>query len=384
MGITTNTTWSSIVTLFSVHELSFEEARKRLLFGAFCAVSSLMMMVFCAIHLASSNYVEAVLNLSASLILITSLLLARYRKDARAFYRVPPIVVGILFVYFATLGDPSGFRMLWLYAYPPMVLFLVGNREGVAYVAIVTVVWACALLVPSAVTGPAVYDPELTLRFLTSYGLVVAASWFLEAVRGFYAHTMKLHNSQLERDHRQMHDLAYSDELTQLPNRRSALHMLDDTLAAMSFDDTKTALVGMLDIDHFKVINDHFGHQVGDQVLRSVAKRVRNAVRVNDFVGRYGGEEFLLIIPGATSDQYRPILEKIRHSVCMRPISVEGVLHHVTVSIGATEADHEAGPGAVVEQADQALYVAKQGGRNRCVMYAEGLELDQTTVTIAS
>ncbi len=114
MGIKTNTTWSSIVTLFSDHELSFEEARKRLLFGAFCVVSSLMLMVFCAFHLAASNYVEATLDISASLILVTSLFLARKRLDAHAFYRVPAIVVGVLFVYFATLGDPSGYRMLWL------------------------------------------------------------------------------------------------------------------------------------------------------------------------------------------------------------------------------------------------------------------------------
>ncbi len=384
MRIKTNTTWSSLVALFSVHKLSYEEARKRLLFGVFCIVSSVMLMIFAAHHLARGEFVEGLLNSLASLILIGSLVLARRHSDARSFYRIPVIVIGLLFVYFATLSDPSGYRMLWLYAYPPMVLFLVGAREGMIYVAVLTVVWVAALLVPTSISGPAIYEPAMTLRFLASFGLVISASWFLEAVRGFYAESERTHNIQLEHDHRQMHDLAYSDELTQLPNRRSAQHMIDDTLAALSFDDSKTALIAMLDIDRFKVINDHFGHPVGDQVLRSVAKRVRNAIRKNDFVGRYGGEEFLLVIPGAHKEQYQVILEKIRLAVCKRPINLEGVLHHVTVSIGGTDGLNEIGRDAIIEQADQALYVAKQSGRNQCKLYQSGRAQNDATVTIAS
>lgn len=384
MKIKFSSSWSSVLSAFSVDELNFEEARKRLLFGVFCVFSSAMLLAFGLYHVLLEQAIEGVFNIVAAGLLLSFAYFVRGQRDARAFYRAPGIIIGLLFVYFATLGDPEGYRMLWLYAYPVMVLFLVGSKEGLVYVAAVTLAWVVALLVPSSVSGPEVYDSAFTVRFLTSYGLVVAASWFLESVRQHYAESQRLQSVELERDRTQMHDLAYSDDLTRLPNRRSALLTLDDTLAAMSFDDSKSALVAMLDIDRFKVVNDHFGHAIGDQVLRSVAKRVRNAIRSNDFVGRYGGEEFLFVIPGAKKEQYQVILEKIRLAVCKRPISLEGVLHHVTVSVGGTDVKRESSREKIIEQADHALYVAKTSGRNQCVLYKPGLGHDQSSETIAS
>ncbi|MFK8032456.1 MAG: GGDEF domain-containing protein [Gammaproteobacteria bacterium] len=384
MRFRTNTLLSSLLRLFSAQQLEFEEARKRLLFGAFSLASAFLCFSFSIHHFTEGSLRDCALIALVGFALVFTVVFVRGRVDGELFYRVPAVLFCALFVYFATLGDTVHYRMLWLYTYPPMVFFLVGVREGMAYVTIVSIAWVAALLLPSSVSGSAIYDPEFSSRFLASFGLVIATSFFLEAVRGYYAESQRIHSMKLERDHLQMHDLAYNDDLTQLPNRRSVVHMIDDTLAALSFDDEKTALIGMLDIDRFKTINDHFGHQVGDLVLRNVAKRVSNAIRSNDFVGRYGGEEFVLVIPGAKEEQYQVILEKVRLAVCKRPISIEGVLHHVTVSIGGTNANHEYGREVIIDQADQALYVAKQSGRNRCVIYRKGLDASDATVTVAS
>jgi diguanylate cyclase (GGDEF)-like protein len=125
----------------------------------------------------------------------------------------------------------------------------------------------------------------------------------------------------------------------------------------------------MLDVDHFKRINDRHGHHVGDQVLRILAERCRSALRSVDVLGRYGGEEFAILLPGSTQHNAASILaERIRNRVAEEPIRTEAGAVKVTVSVGVAELDEEMrNPGDLFKRADAALYEAKQAGRNRVV-----------------
>jgi diguanylate cyclase (GGDEF)-like protein len=158
---------------------------------------------------------------------------------------------------------------------------------------------------------------------------------------------------------------ASHDGLTGLYNRKAVLDLLqrESELAARAA--APTGII-MLDLDHFKRINDTHGHAAGDDVIRESVRRILTAIRSTDLVGRYGGEEFIIVLPGAAEEEVRGCAERIRSAVCEGAISAQGTAILATASLGATAArfprcsTHEA-----VTAADLALYEAKHNGRNQ-------------------
>jgi diguanylate cyclase (GGDEF)-like protein len=126
--------------------------------------------------------------------------------------------------------------------------------------------------------------------------------------------------------------------------------------------------VVLLDIDNFKRLNDRFGHQAGDAVLRRVAAIVRETVRSFDIVARYGGEEFALILPGTNAATAREVAQRVRRAVGSEPMTVTEQGKHVRVTVSAgigTAPENGAVPAQLIRAADAALYRSKQNGRNR-------------------
>src|SRR5216683_1585111 len=162
---------------------------------------------------------------------------------------------------------------------------------------------------------------------------------------------------------------ARTDTLTGLPNRRALDEFFRQAqIAAMEQDDPLSAL--LIDIDHFKKFNDDFGHGVGDQVLRLVAKVLRERVRDIDLPARYGGEEMIAVLPGADLAACAAVAERIRRSISECSItrrSTGEVLPSITVSIGVGEFQMGEAMSDLIDRCDRALYRAKGTGRNRVV-----------------
>lgn len=158
--------------------------------------------------------------------------------------------------------------------------------------------------------------------------------------------------------------LATRDPLTRLLNRRGLEDALHLSLAHASRKGLPTSAL-MLDIDHFKKVNDSFGHEVGDHVIREVALIAERASRASDVVARTGGEEFLLILPDTTLDEARVLAERIRLAIGERPLLVDNQRIPVTVSLGLACASGDINLDELSHEADRALYMAKRGGRNR-------------------
>lgn len=164
----------------------------------------------------------------------------------------------------------------------------------------------------------------------------------------------------------ELRERANKDLLTMLPNRPAIATTLDQEIAR-SHRDHRTVGVILLDIDHFKKINDTYGHFAGDAVLRETAARLRGNMLPYDGVGRYGGEEFLIVLPNCDLDQARSQAERIRHELQASSMHVDGAELRVSASFGVTVSDpSERDPNVFVRVADQALYQAKADGRN-CV-----------------
>lgn len=167
---------------------------------------------------------------------------------------------------------------------------------------------------------------------------------------------------------RELYQGATSDELTGILNRRSFLKRLHEEHAALKRHGWE-ACIALIDADHFKKVNDTHGHPAGDAVLVELARRLAAGVRTEDVVGRYGGEEFILLIRQSGLEGATRMLERIRSDVEGRAFRVptsEGELAiPVTVSVGVAELAPDREPDSSIAAADQALYRAKAEGRNR-------------------
>lgn len=161
-----------------------------------------------------------------------------------------------------------------------------------------------------------------------------------------------------------LHFAACHDFLTGLWNRAEILGFLQRELARARRDRTPVGIV-LADVDHFKKVNDSFGHDSGDAVLRAVASGLDRSLREYDGVGRYGGEEFLMVIPGCDSEVTVRRANQIRESIAAQLIRTSSGLINVTVSMGVTVAESSANLEELVWRADKALYLAKRNGRNR-------------------
>ncbi|MGC8855538.1 MAG: GGDEF domain-containing protein [Anaerolineae bacterium] len=163
----------------------------------------------------------------------------------------------------------------------------------------------------------------------------------------------------------QAHEISHTDSLTFLPNRRKIIGDLQHEVLRTNRYHTPLS-IAMLDIDHFKIINDTYGHPVGDEVLRALSSELRENVREPDLVGRIGGEEFLIVLPNTTlqaaAEQSDRLCKQIRQIV----IPVNNLSLRITVSIGVTEflAGQESWQ-SLLSRADEALYRAKNNGRDQ-------------------
>lgn len=174
---------------------------------------------------------------------------------------------------------------------------------------------------------------------------------------------------QLREKNRELAQLAATDPLTGLYNRRSFLERLRNCQYANNRYGTPCSLL-MFDLDNFKTINDQYGHNVGDQVLQTVAERTRRLLRETDVAARWGGEEFMILAPHTGQDDAVCLAERLRK--CFAEESIEPV-GRVTASFGIAQNDHCNSLEALTHLADQALYAAKAAGRN-CVRIASTTE----------
>jgi len=176
---------------------------------------------------------------------------------------------------------------------------------------------------------------------------------------------------QIEENNRNLSLAAQTDYLTGIWNRSAVMRRLEEELALAARQGAPLSVL-MLDVDHFKRVNDTYGHVAGDQVLIEVTRRLRKACRPYDVVGRYGGEEFLAVISQVSYDKLEALAQRFREFVAATPIQTDGPAVAVTVSLGGVwlmpgppgDAD------TLIKAADAMLYRAKENGRNRVELRA--------------
>lgn len=319
-----------------------------------------------------NNYALAFLIILFSGHMVGSLFLIPTIQKTYLLYHGANLLYAFLILFMVFHADSENSRILWAYIYPIGIIFLFGHRLGF--------LWSCLLLgmiiglflvVPEIHT---IYSIPFQVRFGISYLVVAIISSWVE-YHGSRSHQallleQKLLNEEIEQRKILEHELkrlAQTDPLTSLYNRGYFLESAEKELKRAQRYNTSICLA-ILDIDHFKNINDTYGHPVGDVVLQAIAKHCLVNLRETDLVARLGGEEFAFLLLHVNEDEARAKMENLRQEMSELKVPYDGgKTLSVTVSIGlALLSSQTKRFDELYIQADEKLYQAKDAGRN-CV-----------------
>ncbi|MBT0587621.1 GGDEF domain-containing protein [Alteromonas oceanisediminis] len=303
----------------------------------------------------------------ASLLFFTTRWLQVVKQTLFAQHAAVVILVMCLMVltlFLVITGGNSNTGPLWLYLVPPVSLFLGGFKRGLTLVVLFTALVSVVLFYPNDGLLLTHYSVEFKTRLLYSFATIVFLSGLYEYSREqSYAYVDKMRD---EFEHQALHD-----QMTKLPNRRHINEQLKHEYQRMARSNGCFSVL-LADVDHFKSINDQYGHDCGDEVLKTLAKRFQNAIRKQDMVARWGGEEFLFMLPDTGLENAHELAEKIRLSIHESPVWQNQHPIKVALSIGVAEVNKDTSIDQAVNLADKHLYMAKHEGRNRVVSKASG------------
>ncbi|XOZ32788.1 GGDEF domain-containing protein [Halomonadaceae bacterium KBTZ08] len=183
---------------------------------------------------------------------------------------------------------------------------------------------------------------------------------------------LDVYSHSIQRTEHNLQTLAETDKLTGLPNRRGLLRFTE-RLEAQPDTDQSEAVAFIIDVDHFKSINDRYGHSFGDSVLRTIANTMQMQIREQDTLARWGGEEFLLLLQNADLALAFNVAERIREAISEHVFEVDDQTIQVTITSGIALWEHGESFEMCVDRADEALYHGKRSGRNQSVVYRAAL-----------
>lgn len=305
-------------------------------------------------------------NLGAALSHAISMLMAHLGRQLGASLLVLGTGVLQLVMSSGFLGWEAGLHLFLLLGGQLVFLVFTERQRALRWVwapAALFAFLACQFLLP--VSGAVVQMPTVVLNALFSINALLTSSmlFILAAMSHFRAERARRRAAELAA---RAEYLANTDVLTGLSNRRPVMERLEQLSSAPG----ASYCLAIADLDHFKAINDRYGHSCGDRVLADVGAVLKASLRATDAVGRWGGEEFVFVIADAELPDAVATMERIRASVRDIKVACAGHDHPVTVSVGVTDGQYDGRPHLAIRRADDALYVSKAAGRD-CVSVIE-------------
>lgn len=262
-----------------------------------------------------------------------------------------------LMLYLVITGGVANTGPLWIYVLPPVAMFFAGVVYGVITVAVFITLCSYILFAADGWFVVAHYTTEFKLRLLYSFATVTFLSAFYEHSRQTSFNIVKDLSDKFEKQ-------AQQDMLTRLPNRRGIQQFIEFESARARRQKKPLTLI-LCDIDRFKRVNDQYGHDGGDVVLKHVSDLFKASIREQDGVARWGGEEFLFVLPDTEESNAVVLAEKVRETLATSPVELQQKNVVITASFGVAQIDFEQGLDKALTLADKALYKAKEKGRNK-------------------
>jgi diguanylate cyclase (GGDEF)-like protein len=295
---------------------------------------------------------------------VAGLIVWLLRQSKQNFGIVTSTLALITLLFFDILilfSQPEDFKFIWLFVYSTVFIFFKGNREGA--------IWLALMYLSLVVL---VFQPFVALHYSGGQLLYfVIVSLILNGIVMLFQSMMESsqrlvleQKQQLEAQNQALQHLSITDPLTQLNNRLKLDEAINYELERANRYGAGFSLI-MIDIDYFKEVNDTYGHQAGDDVLVAVAQLIRSYSRKTDTVGRWGGEEFVIISPQTTQKGAKNLANNLAQTIRNHTF-IDGM--NLTVSIGITAYLHNDSVETLFKRVDDALYVAKKEGRDQIVV----------------
>jgi len=332
-----------------------EQKRKALVLYSMSYIGSFVIYLFSYLSYSEGSLLSTILFSSATIIFInalashfwTSIQFASYITCAMIFF----LLIGLAFT-----GGFNNTALYWMFPMPIVIFTLLNYRLGLMLNSLLCVIIFVIINVPDF--NLASYDVAVNIRFEVAYALTIMFAFISELVRSQSQQELVSLNKEKQR-------LAHTDQLTGLPNRHY-LAQLDFSIEKDQANAAKFPMaVVMADIDFFKSVNDKYGHDVGDQILRYLATFFRRNVRSSDIVIRMGGEEFLMLFPYTQAKIAASICDKLNSSLAASPYQYKDVAITIGLSFGVAIAQSDQEIEVSTKQADKLLYLAKKNGRGR-------------------
>ncbi|NWN90103.1 GGDEF domain-containing protein [Marinobacter adhaerens] len=269
------------------------------------------------------------------------------------------VTISLLFTYLIASGGESNTGPLWLYVFPPLLFFLTNLKTGTMILLLVYLVAIVVFQFPGLPFVLADYNRDFKIRFFATLSLESVFCFILEANR------LKARNQLLDLARTHEH-AARTDELTGLANRRDILSRLSEEFSRYKRLGHHFSIV-LIDLDLFKNINDVHGHDAGDAALKQFARLTQRLIRNTDVAARWGGEEFLLMLPDTSLISALTLAERLRTEVAAANFTFNNQRLSLTISAGVCSVAQASSIDGMLRQADMQLYCAKESGRNRIV-----------------
>lgn len=337
--------------------LNVDRERQAFIITLFSTVGSGTMFLFGFSGIARGDYLLGGLLVVLAMAGIGNYLLFRRLQNPRSAAGVVIAIMAVVCIYLVITGGVNGTGPLWSYTAIPMILFTYGPHLGLGLLALYYLLIAMLLLLPGTPLLLTQYETDFIIRFLASF-LTVSIMAYVHEYSRFKANLAMLSLRQ------SMEHEARTDALTGLPNRRAMYEQLQQELARARRLHHPWCLL-LCDLDDFKQLNDTHGHLAGDAVLRETGRILRQCLRASDFSARWGGEEFLVLLPETDLHEAETVAEKIREQVSR--IRIDATDQHFTISIGVYQSAPRGNLDEQLRQADRRLYAAKRAGKNRVV-----------------
>ncbi len=307
---------------------------------------------------------------------LANLIFFYWTKKLELCCRIAGALIFIMILCLVFYGRYKSAVLYWAFPFPIALFGLLGARLGLIACASLIACLASMFYWPFYWSKPIMvyYSASSKAHALAALSIVIMLGWLNEYSR-------ERSHLSMERLQRRKEAQANTDALTQLFNRRFVDQILPGRLRRHSADFFPLAIISC-DLDHFKRINDNYGHDVGDQALKHVARLLKRHLRGEDMACRSGGEEFLLLLPHCEEEPARRVAEALRGILENHPFTLResGEQLAITASFGVSQCRDVEGLSDALKQADKALYVAKRAGRNR----VEPAMLNEDAIDISS
>ncbi len=336
-----------------------EERRQRILVYLGNGLAIVFLAGFGIANLVDGHHALAVFVLAHSVVAASNILLFKFTRNRDwAGYGFAYGLLA-LFSYLVATGGVDNTGPLWTYPMVAATISLLGARRGLAILIAMFCIALLLFLVPLPLIELAPYSTTFKIRFIATFAA-------LSLFTALHEYARARNQTELIRVSEQFDRLSHTDALTALPNRRYMMERLEAENSRFQRHQRRYSML-YGDVDNFKLINDRHGHQTGDAALRAIAQTLRACLRQHDEVSRWGGEEFLVLLPETDEKLALEVAEKLRAAIAAIHFKQDDTVLPLTMSFGVQTVDDFGTIDAFIHRADQKLYHAKQNGKN-CVV----------------